>query len=135
LPSKEAHLKQADDNEKLATTLSKTTFTDWAVTVYFYAAVHYVEAMSAVQHVHSDDHADRNQHVNAQLKTDQVRDKYHALRVFSRQTRYDGHKPTPSELSDAEQNYLAVKNKVRALLGIKFRCNWSQHGTRTWSPP
>jgi hypothetical protein len=59
LPSKDEHLKQAQHNEQLADALSKGAYIDWAVTVLFYAALHYVDAVLAVSQVNPDTHGER----------------------------------------------------------------------------
>ena len=46
--TKDDHLKQAEHNEKLANSLSQGPYLDWAVTVYFYAALHYMTAILTI---------------------------------------------------------------------------------------
>jgi len=59
LPSRDEHLAQAAKNRKLAETLAKTEFLDWAVTIYFYVAVHDIESYLAIHGYHSTDHDER----------------------------------------------------------------------------
>ncbi len=117
LPDKNTHLQQARRNKNLASTLSSTTFLDWAVTIYLYAALHHVEAFFSLQGINSANHEERNRLVNAQLKP--IRTAYHALRLTSRQTRYGGLVPSNQELTDAQRDYQDIKTYVSKLLGIE----------------
>lgn len=47
MPQVNTHLKQAEFNEKIAEIAAQSKHHDWAVTMYFYAALHYVEAYAA----------------------------------------------------------------------------------------
>lgn len=87
------------------------------MTVYFYAALHYVEAFFSIQKINHDNHEDRNRDVNAQLEP--IRTAYHDLRLTSRQTRYGGLLPSPEELNNAQRNYQNVKAFVSKLLGLE----------------
>lgn len=55
------HVKQAEHNGSLATKLvsvSPIEYKDWAITIAFYAAIHYVEAYLAIGGVHSEKQVD-----------------------------------------------------------------------------
>ena len=49
MATEQAHLRQAQHNEQFLTTLDPavTPYLDWAVTVIFYAALHYIRALAA----------------------------------------------------------------------------------------
>jgi hypothetical protein len=55
VPSKEDHLNRAQDNERLAGSLDLNSAinVDWAITILFYAALHYVDAYLAIKPAHS----------------------------------------------------------------------------------
>lgn len=50
MPSQESHREQAESNEKAANSI-KNTFPDWAVTMCFYAAIHWVERYAKINNV------------------------------------------------------------------------------------
>jgi hypothetical protein len=66
MPTRDEHLRQAEQNESLADGL-RGRDPGWAITVLFYAAVHYVEAYLDWSYAvhgcqqHSVDHFDREQ--------------------------------------------------------------------------
>jgi hypothetical protein len=47
LPSREDHLKQARHNSEFYDSIDKSLFPDWAVTVLFYTALHYIDSFLA----------------------------------------------------------------------------------------
>ena len=49
MATEQAHLRQAQHNEQFLTTFDPaiTPYLDWAVTVIFYAALHYIRALAA----------------------------------------------------------------------------------------
>jgi hypothetical protein len=52
MATEQAHLRQAQHNEQFLATLNLaiTPYLDWAVTVIFYAALHYIRALAARHH-------------------------------------------------------------------------------------
>lgn len=46
-PSTEIHTEQAQLNEKAAANAAQSGDNDWAVTIYFYSAIHYVKAYAS----------------------------------------------------------------------------------------
>ena len=56
LPTRDEHLDKAVRNEKLAQVLRQSAFPDWAVTVYFYSALHYCHIVLAVYGQHPQSH-------------------------------------------------------------------------------
>ncbi len=70
-----------------------TPYTDWAVTVAFYTAVHAVEATLAQQGFHSRTHTERRSHVRRLFP--HIWTLYYRLDTFSRQARYEGIHPLP----------------------------------------
>jgi hypothetical protein len=95
LPSEETHVQQACHNRRLARTISRSDYPDWAATVIFYAAVHYVEAVLARHAAPPDDqpssHADRMRAMNNDLRhfTKRVRRCYRRLLDKSHDARYE----------------------------------------------
>lgn len=58
------HIDRASHNEALVASLP-SGFADWRITVTFYAAVHYVEAVIASKGWRSSDHKSRQNFINA----------------------------------------------------------------------
>lgn len=89
MPSRERHLSQANGNERFLGTfdLKQTPYPDWAITVAFYAAVHWVEAYFAEQNQHFDYHPHRNTRVGVDLPG--IAANYMLLYSESRVARYD----------------------------------------------
>ena len=112
MPSRDEHLAQAAKNRKLAETLAKTEFLDWAVTIYFYVAVHVIESYLAIHGYHSTDHDERRDCINRipQLRT--VIKEYLALERVSRQARYYAQPITPEHLRIAQENLTKVEAQV-----------------------
>lgn len=116
MPTKEQHLTQAARNEALADVLLRTEYGEWTVTVYFYAAVHYIEAFLAVQGIHCDGHTERNTYVGRIPELRRVGKEYSALRTVSRQARYHALPISPDDVSRAQQNLTTVKTQIEYVL-------------------
>ncbi|HEY6348896.1 MAG TPA: hypothetical protein VI636_05740 [Candidatus Angelobacter sp.] len=112
MPSRDEHLAQAAKNRKLAETLAKTEFLDWAVTVYFYVAIHIVESYLAIHGYHSSNHDQRRDYMNKipQLRT--VIKEYLALERVSRQARYYAQPITPINLRIVQENLAAIEAHI-----------------------
>jgi len=84
------HIRKARNNEVFATTFwpARSRYADWAITVYFYAAVHFVEAYFATIEIHCNNHGQRNQEVAKRFPR---RIASHYLRLYreSRRARYE----------------------------------------------
>ena len=116
MPTKEEHLIQAERNEKLAATLAHTQYTEWTVTVLFYAAVHYIEAFLAVRQIHCDQHSERNEYVRKipQLRT--IGREYLRLRTISRQARYYAQPITGEDVRVAQENLNAIAKQIKYVM-------------------
>lgn len=118
MPLKPEHISKAEHNEKLASTLSQTAYLDWAVTVIFYAALHYVDAILAASVVHPETHSERNDAIgtNATLMT--IRAEYRILETLSRNARYRSMKINPEDLQQAQTNFSVLRTHLRGRMGI-----------------
>jgi hypothetical protein len=116
---KDEHIKQARHNEKLAATLAKSTYLDWAVTAYFYSALHYVQAFLAVHAVACDNHADRLAAMERIPQARKIVPEYQQLVSLSRQSRYDALPVTATYVTKAEQFHSVVAAQIRTVMGIK----------------
>jgi len=116
LPTKEQHLEQAVRNEKLAETLAKTAYSEWTVTVLFYASVHYVEAFLAIRLIHCDDHPERNARIGEIPELRTIRKEYDALRTISRQARYQALQISADDVNRAQRNLDTIRSHISYLL-------------------
>lgn len=112
MPSRDEHLAQAAKNRKLAETLAKTEFLDWAVTIYFYVAVHFIESYLAIHGYHSADHDERRDYINRIPQLRVVIKEYLALERVSRQARYYAQPITSEHLRIAQENLAKVEAQV-----------------------
>jgi uncharacterized protein (UPF0332 family) len=119
LPSKEEHLETALHNEKLADTLAATAFPDWAVTVYFYSALHYAHAVLAVYGQHPQSHDTTAPLVRTNLVLKRVWTEYRSLQTASRNARYYCTKITPEHLQQVLMDFNSLKSYVCGQLGVK----------------
>lgn len=100
MPSTRAHLKQATHNEKLLNEIDlvDTGFIDWAVTISFYTALHFIEAHLGSRRIHSSFHPDRDKNVTTHLPG--IYDEYFDLKNDSIEARYKMHKFSKEDFVD-----------------------------------
>ena len=84
------HLRKADENEALAKKLdmSLPAAPDWAITMLFYAAVHYVEAYFSLSGRHYELHITRDSAIERDTKIKAIYDDYREMKTYSRTVRY-----------------------------------------------
>jgi len=118
LPTKEEHLDKALRNEQLADVLAQSKFPDWAVTVYFYSALHYAHAVLAVYGQHPESHEATAPLVrrNPVLKT--VWAEYRSLQTASRNARYYLTAISPAHLQDVRNDFNTLKSYIRGELKV-----------------
>lgn len=118
MPLNPEHIAKAERNEKFADTVSKTAYLDWAVTIIFYAALHYVDAILAVSAIHPDNHTQRDDAIgtNATLLT--VRSEYRILETLSQNARYRSMTIEPNDLAEAQKNFGILRAHLRKRMGI-----------------
>lgn len=119
MPSKDDHLKQAQHNEQLADTLSKGTYVDWAVTVLFYAALHYVDSILAVSQVNPDTHGERQTEIERNDTLKVIYKEFRYLQVMSRNARYLVARIDPSDWHEAKKRFDIIRAHIRRRLGFK----------------
>jgi len=126
MPTHEQHIAQAEHNENTLVFWSKqdkqAEFSDWYVTISFYASLHYFEAMIAIAKPttaggiieHSPDHRTRN----STMRTDfnRIYGKYARLYQMSKVARYNCHIPNSHKWPLAEKYLADVKNECGKLV-------------------
>ena len=125
MPAYAQHIEQAEHNES---TLAfwhqqgkQTEFSDWYVTVSFYAALHYFEAMitvvkpTAVGDIveHTSDHHSRNNTMRSAFN--RIYGTYARLYQMSKAARYNCHTPRSHKWPLAEKYLADVKQECGKL--------------------
>lgn len=118
MPSKEEHTEKAIKNEQFGEVLCQTTFTDWAVTVLFYSALHYCHAILAVYAQHPESHETTGPLVRRNPVLKKVWKEYEALRIASRNARYYAAEITPEHLHNVRNDFHSLRSYIRKQLGL-----------------
>ena len=116
MPSKQDHLRVANDNERLIDQLDidQPCARGWASTISFYAGLHYVEAFFSTSGIHSADHRTRDSNLNRHPETMAIYYEYCELKNISTRARYFGRYPDKTSLSNEVKPALAkVKSEMR----------------------
>lgn len=126
MPREDAHVSQADKNERFNRAISAANselaeFTDWAITGLFYAALHYIDAV--LDHMldeHPTSHRDRNHLIAHSLELSPIHKNYLELSNRSMDARY---RLIPFSLSQVERlrtdEFEPLKQTVRTLLSLR----------------
>lgn len=92
--SKPEHLQKATHNESYfdasfgPTLQNNSTFLDWATTVIFYSALHYVDALLCDHGIEPNNHDDRRKHISIHPWIKGIQKEYKWLYDRSRDARY-----------------------------------------------
>jgi len=122
MPQYKQHRAQAEHNKKLLSHLTEqgkqSEYGDWYITVAFYAALHYFEAVISVKPVnelsHSRNHAVRNRVMLTTFGA--LYRPYAVLYRLSRSARYDCHAPDKHDWRQAENLLNEVKKECDVLV-------------------
>lgn len=117
MPTKSQHLRQATHNEKFFDDfdLTHSEFTDWAVVVLFYSALHYVEAFFAQHKIHCNTHAQRDPEINKRLSGLYI--EYSDLKNDAVEARYKMKKFTTDEI---KSNIMPTFDTIKAAISAKL---------------
>lgn len=119
MPLKQEHISKAERNEKFAETVSKTAYLDWAVTILFYAALHYVDAILSVSGIHPDSHTQRDDAIGTNATLLVVRSEYRVLETLSQNARYRAMNIGPTDLTEAQNNFNTLRAHLRGRMALK----------------
>ena len=119
VPSKDEHLNRATDNETLARSLDldKPVCVDWAITILFYSALHYIDAYLAGKLQHPPDHTARDSQVSSNASLADIYRDYRFLKDKSEEARYNIANFHKSQLPKIEDRF----KKIRAHVLSKIR--------------
>lgn len=108
------HLDQATHNAELYSIIENDLnpdFLDWAITVIFYACVHYVDARLAMHHVAVEDHDERKAGVSILMQD--IWNEYNRAYKESRASRYDpGYRVNITIVKSYEYKMDAIRGSV-----------------------
>ena len=120
MPSKDEHLEKAKRNETFAEFLAtKTKYHDWAATVLYYAALHYVDAILAVSQVDPPDHEQRHALIRRNDTLRRIYAEYRMLETLSRNARYFALPVTENDWNRVKPEFDALRGHIRSRLGVK----------------
>ncbi|MDA2924471.1 hypothetical protein MYX65_07420 [Acidobacteria bacterium AH-259-L09] len=91
MPTFDEHIAKARHNEEFIVEIraSGNKFLDWAITGYFYAAIHYVESYFArFLGYHTTDHGERLTRINHEPSLREVYPVFRSLKDDSEEARY-----------------------------------------------
>jgi hypothetical protein len=91
LPSKDEHINKADGIVVLATSLPLKTQAeiDWSLVMFFYAAVHYVEAYLSTKGQHLRSHTTRDSYMGKDSTLKKIYAEYQDLKFYGYNARYE----------------------------------------------
>ena len=100
MPGVQEHLVQAGHNETFFGRIDVGSFSDWAVTVLFYSALHYIDAYLATQGYYDPGgHDVREDLIRRDSNVRPLYPSYARLKNFSRSARYYGSRYSDSQVT------------------------------------
>lgn len=119
MPTRDEHVKKAQENEAFADSIDPTSQAriDWKLVVMFYIGLHYVEAYVAKtlgQHLRS--HTTRDSYISKESNLRRVRVSYGHLKYFGYNARYEVDSFTAKDVQDAAVDLAQLKNELLPLL-------------------
>jgi hypothetical protein len=120
MPTEEEHIAKAEQNEALFHEFVVSgTHPDWAMTVLFYATLHYVDAWLSRSGNHPQSHVDRRRLVKKNQSLHRIYGHYSRLDERSRDARYTFLQfPANYEQTLYENEYRPIRDMIRNLLGL-----------------
>ncbi len=119
MPTKDEHVKKANESESLAATMqpSNQASINWKLVILFYTALHYVEAYLVDRmNVHLRSHTTRDGWVTKESNLRKVRTEYFHLKFFGYNARYEADSFTDKEVAEALNDLTKVKATIQPLL-------------------
>ena len=118
MPGTQVHLNQAEHNERFFGSFDRPVYNDWAMTVLFYAALHYVDAFLA--HVGFADpggHGTRDSYISSVAQLRVIHLEYFRLKNRSTNARYRAGRFSVAEIDRCRNTDLEnIKRHIRGLI-------------------
>ena len=120
MPQPAEHIAQAEKNERLYESLLGTEFNDWAITVLFYCALHYVDAYFAQRIGTSpSNHNARNKLIALTSELADIETDYRELYARSVDARYNiVVMPEDKIRQERASHFIPIRAHIRALLNL-----------------
>lgn len=110
------HKNQAQHNENFYEKIRQDSFTDWAATGLFYAALHYIEGYLESKGIRVGNHKERAKWVNIEKQLKSLYPHYRILYDISVNARYKFHRLTKTDLSRLySDDYQPIKTHLLSL--------------------
>jgi len=112
MPARDNHITQARHNRDFFGSFDTSRYSDWAATVLFYTALHYIDAFLATQGgpqgQHPNRHDVRDNYMTRIQELKPIASDYFRLKNFSSSARYNPPSPfTPAEIEALVNRHLA----------------------------
>lgn len=116
MPRRDQHLARAEENESLAWSLDQESEVcrDWAVTMFFYAALHYIDAFLAGKGLHPLNHKHRDGEIERNGSISEIWPDYRRLKDLSTQARYDIACHSPDKVRVASEKLKRIEEFICA---------------------
>lgn len=110
------HFSWAQENEYLADTfrLDDNLETNWAITILFYAAVHYVDSYLSARNRREPDHDGREKQIALDDFFQPIRKDYKHLKNMSRAARYELAPYTEHDFRKAQSHLFRIRDHIAA---------------------
>jgi hypothetical protein len=114
VPQRHEHLKKAQNNESLAGALNITVShcAEWAVTMLFYSALHYVDSFLAGKETHPLNHDSRDSEIENNGTLTGIYKDYRRLKDMSRAARYEIPDYSELDVNKARARLRNIKNHL-----------------------
>jgi hypothetical protein len=119
LPTKEEHITKAEGNETFADSIEPTSQPriDWKLVVFFYTAMHYVEAYVAkALGFHLRSHTTRDSYISKETNLKKIRIFYGHLKYYGYNARYELDGFTAKDVADAKGYLTQLKTELLPFL-------------------
>lgn len=107
MPNPSHHQIKAKTNRKFLDSFEWLDYSDWAVVVAFYTAVHLVEQLRALDGQDSKSHQDRLQYVQANHRA--IHTEFHQLLNVSKLARYEANSVFYGQFSNSDVADIVIK--------------------------
>ena len=89
-------------------------YADWIITVYFYIALHLIDAYLATNSIHPPTHHLRDSYIRRDPRLHVIYGDYRYLEDLSRDARYTVYAPNQHDIQDCKTSLVAIRNHLRS---------------------
>jgi len=119
MPDVAVHSRQAKHNKAFLTefNLIQTAYSDWAVTVMFYTALHLIEAYLATKDLHPVGHGVRDDYLTKMTVLKPIYQPYRELRHYSEKAHYRGVRLTTDVIGTLSNSLKTIEEHLQGFSG------------------